>query len=161
MRGNGTRPHRDLELAAAGRPNRSTATKPGPDGRGGPVSLASELRLAVAAMGVVRDVPQVLVYSIFVPLLCLGSLAAPYVFVWTVFGGTNLSLALAFPTAMLLCCLVFCVLQQFRGGAPGLKEQELPTGWKYDASRPGRTAREQAPSGRASGQSPRAEADTR
>ena len=62
-------------------------------------------------MGVVRDVPQVLVYSICVPLLCLGSLAAPYVFVWTVFGGSTLSLALAFPTAMLLCCLVFCVLQ--------------------------------------------------
>ena len=111
MRGNGTRPHRDLELAAAGGPNRSTATKPGSDGGGSPVSFASELRLAVAALGVVRDVPQVLVYSICVPLLCLGSLGAPYVFVWTVFGGGTLWLALAFPMAMLLCCLVFCVLQ--------------------------------------------------
>ncbi|PSP47370.1 hypothetical protein BRC75_10035, partial [Halobacteriales archaeon QH_7_69_31] len=62
-------------------------------------------------MGVVRDVPQVLVYSICVPFLCLGSLAAPYVLVWTVFGGTTLSLTLAFPAAMLLSCLVYSVIQ--------------------------------------------------
>jgi hypothetical protein len=28
--------------------------------------------------------------------------------------------------------------QQFRGGAPGLKDRRLPTGRKHDVSRPGR-----------------------
>ncbi len=36
------------------------------------------------------------------------------------------------PTVNLYVC------QQFRGGAPGLKERGLPTGRKHDVSRPGR-----------------------
>jgi hypothetical protein len=35
--------------------------------------------------------------------------------------------------------------QQFRGGAPGLKERELPTSRKREASRPGRTTRNGVP----------------
>lgn len=75
------------------------------------MDLWSDLRLTAAAMGVLRDVPQLLVYSICAPILCLGALAAPYVVVWTVLGLSVVPLALALPTAMLLCCLVFCVLQ--------------------------------------------------
>jgi len=75
------------------------------------MGLSSDLRLAAAAMGVLRDVPQLVLYSLCVPLSVLGALAAPYVVGWTLFGPSTVTLALAFPTAMMLCCLVFCVLQ--------------------------------------------------
>jgi hypothetical protein len=75
------------------------------------MGLSSDRRLAAATMGVLRGVPQLALYSVRAPLSVLGALAAPYVVLWTLFGLSTVTLAFAFLTAMLLCCLVFCVLQ--------------------------------------------------